>query len=161
MTDVSAALAPSGYADGFARAKLPPLEEWPEFLFDLPELQYPPRLNSVAELFETARLRGWDERTALVGARERLSYAQLRARVDRIAHVLRRDLGLATGSRVLVRGANCPMMAACILAVIKAGFIAVPTMPLLRVRELATIVGRARVDAVLCAAALRVEVDAM
>jgi len=161
MTDASAALAPSGYADGFARAKLPPREEWPEFRFDLPELQYPPRLNSVAELFDTARVRGWSERTALVGSRERLSYAQLGARVDRIAHVLRRELGLPTGSRVLLRGANCPMMAACILAVIKAGCIAVPTMPLLRARELGTTAARARVDAVLCAAALRAEVDAM
>ncbi|NNG23819.1 AMP-binding protein [Telluria aromaticivorans] len=157
----SVALQPSGYADGFARASLPPLGEWPEFLFDLPELQYPPRLNCVAELFEVARLRGWDQRTALIGARERLTYAQLRERVDRIAQVLRRDLGLATGNRVLVRGANCPMMAACILAVIKAGCIAVPTMPLLRARELGTIAERARVDAVLCAASLRFEVDAM
>ncbi|RZA35543.1 MAG: 2-aminobenzoate-CoA ligase [Lysobacteraceae bacterium] len=161
MTDASAALAPSGYADGFARAKLPPSEEWPEFRFDLPELRYPARLNSVAALFDAAALRGWDERTALVGSRERLSYAQLRACVDRIAHVLHRDLKLVTGSRVLLRGANCPMMAACILAVIKAGCIAVPTMPLLRARELGTIAGRARVDAVLCAASLRAEVDAM
>ncbi|QOY95783.1 AMP-binding protein [Massilia sp. UMI-21] len=161
MTDVSAALAPSGYADGFARANLPPPDEWPAFLFDLPELQYPPRLNSVAELLDAACLRGWGERSALVGARERLSYAELRARVDRIAHVLRQDLRLATGSRVLLRGANCPMMAACILAVIKAGCIAVPTMPLLRARELATIADRARVGAVLCAAGLRAEVDAM
>ena len=161
MTDASAALAPSGYADGFARANLPPPGEWPEFRFDLPELRYPPRLNSVAVLFDAAAARGWDARTALVGQRERLSYAQLGARVDRIAHVLRRDLGLATGSRVLLRGANCPMMAACILAVIKAGCIAVPTMPLLRARELGVIAGRARVDAVLCAASLRLEVDAM
>ncbi|MCC2972024.1 AMP-binding protein [Massilia sp. IC2-476] len=161
MTDASAALAPSGYADGFARAMLPPLDEWPEMRFDLPELQYPPRLNCVAELLDAATLRGWDERTALIGARERLTYAELRARVDRIAHVLHHDLELATGSRVLLRGANCPMMAACILAVIKAGCIAVPTMPLLRARELGTIASRARVDAVLCAAALRAEVDAM
>lgn len=161
MTDASAALAPSGYADGFARAQLPPPGEWPEFRFDLPELQYPRRLNSAAELLDGAGARGWDARTALIGSRERLSYAQLCARVDRIAHVLRRDLGLATGSRVLLRGANCPMMAACILAVIKAGCIAVPTMPLLRARELGIIAGRARVDAVLCAASLRAEVDAM
>ncbi|MFN3789947.1 AMP-binding protein [Massilia sp.] len=161
MTEASAALAPSGYADGFARANLPPIDAWPEFLFDLPELRYPPRLNSVAALFDAAAARGWDARTALVGNRERLSYGQLRARVERIAHVLRRDLALATGSRVLLRGANCPMMAACILAVIEAGCIAVPTMPLLRARELGTIAGRARVDAVLCAASLRAEVDAM
>lgn len=161
MTDASAALAPSGYADGFARANLPPPDAWPDFLFDLPELRYPARLNSAAELLDAAVVRGWEARTALVGSRERLTYAELRERVDRIAHVLRKDLRLATGSRVLLRGANCPMMAACILAVIKAGCIAVPTMPLLRARELGTIAARARVDAVLCAASLRAEVDAM
>jgi len=159
MTDLP--LAPSGYADGFARANLPPLEDWPEFRFDAPELQYPERLNAVAALFDVAARSAWNERTALIGARERLTYAELSARVDRIAHVLRRDLKLATGNRVLLRGANCPAMAACILAVIKAGCIAVPTMPLLRARELDTIAARARVDAVLCAASLRAEVDAM
>ena len=69
------------------------------------------------------------------------------------------DLHLVTGNRVLVHGANCPMTAACILGVIKAGLIAVPTMPLLRARELAAIVTKARVNAVLCAASLCAEFD--
>jgi len=155
MNDATAApLSPSGHVDGFARASLPPPHAWPEFLFDLPQLHYPDRLNCAAELLDTAVARGWGERTALAGARERLSYAGLLARVDRIAHVLRDDLDLVTGNRVLVRGANCPMTAACILAVIKAGCIAVPTMPLLRARELRQIVDKARIDAVLCAASL-------
>ncbi len=71
------------------------------------------------------------------------------------------DLGLVSGNRVLLRGANNPMMAACLLAVLKAGLIAVPTMPLLRARELDTIAAKARVDAVLCAAGLRAEIDAL
>lgn len=162
MNDVTAAtLSPSGYADGFARANLPPPQDWPEFLFELPELRYPQRLNCAAELLDGALARGWGERTALVGARERLRYAELAARIDRIARVLRHDLGLATGSRVLVRGANCPTMAACILGVIKAGCIAVPTMPLLRARELGAIVDKARVNAVLCAASLASEVETL
>ena len=154
-------LSPSGHTDGFARANLPLQHTWPQFLFDLPELQYPERLNCVAELLDGAVERGWGGRTALIGARERLTYAALLARVDRIAHVLRDDLGLVTGNRVLVRGANCPMMAACILGVIKAGCIAVPTMPLLRARELGAIADKAQVNAVLCAGALVDEVDAL
>lgn len=156
-----AALSPSSHVDGFARDHLPPPDEWPDFLFDLPALHYPQRINCAAELLDAALARGWGERTALVGARERLSYAGLTARVDRIAHVLRRDLGLVPGQRVLLRGANCPAMAAAILAVFKAGCIAVPTMPLLRARELGAIVAKAQVDAVLCAASLRAEVDLM
>jgi len=160
-SETTAALHPSAYVDGFARDSLPPADQWPELLFELPELQFPPRLNCVAELLDAAVAKGWGERAALVGASERLTYAALRARVDRIAHVLRSDMKLVTGNRVLVRGANCPMMAACILAVIKAGCIAVPTMPLLRARELDAIIDKARVDAVLCAAGLRAEIDAL
>jgi 2-aminobenzoate-CoA ligase len=44
--------------------------------------------------------------------------------------------------------------------VLKAGMIAVPTMPLLRARELATIIDKAQVNAVLCAASLRAELEA-
>lgn len=157
----AAAPSPSSHVDGFARDHLPPLDEWPEFLFELPALRYPQRINCAAELLDAALARGWGGRTALIGARERLTYAELAARVDRIAHVLRRDLGLVPGQRVLLRGANCPTMAAAILAVFKAGCIAVPTMPLLRARELGAIVEKARVDAVLCAGSLRGEIDAL
>jgi 2-aminobenzoate-CoA ligase len=155
------ALAPSGYADDFARAHLPPFAAWPELRFDLPELRYPERMNCVAELLDAGVARGWGQRVALAGARETLTYAGLLERVDRIAHVLRQDLGLPTGSRIMLRGANCPTMAAAILAVIKAGYIAVPTMPLLRARELATIATKARVGAVLCAGGLCAEIEAM
>jgi len=159
--DCKAALGPSSHLDGFARAHLPPPEEWPDFLFDLSALQYPARINCAHELLDAALARGWGDRTALVGARERLSYAELAARVDRMAQALRRDLGLVPGNRVLLRGANCPAMAAAILAVFKAGCIAVPTMPLLRARELGAIVDKAQVNAVLCAASLRAEVDTL
>ncbi|QBE62546.1 AMP-binding protein [Pseudoduganella lutea] len=151
----------SAHADPFARAHLPPAELWPDLLFDLPELHYPARINCVAELLDRHVAAGAGERTALCGADERWTYAQLQERVDRIAHVLRGRLGLVPGNRVLLRGGNTPLMAAAILAVLKAGLIAVPTMPLLRTRELAAIVAKAQVDAVLCAAALRADLDAV
>ncbi len=158
---IPVALSPSAHQDQFARAHLPPPEQWPDFHFDLPALQYPARLNCVVELLDRALERGGGERVAIYGEHETLTYAQLHACVDRIAHVLRRDLGLVSGNRVLLRGANNPMMAACILAVIKAGCIAVPTMPLLRAGELAKIIGKASVNAMLCAASLRAELDAL
>lgn len=65
MTRFTAAdLSPSGYADGFARANLPPCDEWPDFLFELPALAYPARLNCAAELVDRAAGRGWGGRTA-------------------------------------------------------------------------------------------------
>jgi 2-aminobenzoate-CoA ligase len=150
--------AASAYTDHFARAHLPPPELWPELCFDLPELHYPPRINCVEQLLASAREDG--ARVALRGARGDWTYSQLLEQVDRIAHVLRGPMRLEAGNRVLLRGANTPMMAACILAVIKAGLIAVPTMPLLRARELGGIAGKAQVNAVLCADGLRAEMEA-
>ena len=147
--------------DDFARAHLPPRVAWPQLCFDLPELQYRARMNCVAELLDVALVSGGGERIAIHAEGQRWSYAQLAQHVDRIAHVLRSDLNLIPGNRVLLRGANTPRMAACLLAVLKAGCIAVPTMPLLRARELSTIMARAEVNAVLCAQSLRGELDAL
>ncbi|HEX8602848.1 MAG TPA: AMP-binding protein [Pseudoduganella sp.] len=151
----------SAHADPFTRAHLPPPERWPELLFELPGLCYPPRINCVAELLDRHVAAGGGARLALCDGHERWSYAQLQERVDRIAHVLRGRMGLVPGNRVLLRGTNTPLMAAAILAVLKAGLVAVPTMPLLRTRELAAIVAKAQVNAVLCTHALRADLDAV
>jgi 2-aminobenzoate-CoA ligase len=151
--------SPSAHVDSFARDHLPPADQWPEFLFDLPGLQYPARLNCVAELLDRHVAEGRGARTAVLGDALTWSYLDLQRQVDRIAHVLRVDMGLVPGNRVLLRGANCPMMAAAILAVFKAGLVAVPTMPLLRARELKVIIDKAKVNAVLCARALAGELE--
>ena len=72
------------------------------------------------------------------------TYADLQRESNRIARVLVEDLGLVPGNRVLLRAPNSPLLAACWFAVIKAGGIAVGTMPLLRARELTQIVNKAR-----------------
>jgi 2-aminobenzoate-CoA ligase len=155
----AAELSPSAHVDSFAREHLPPRDQWPEFLFDLPGLQYPARLNCVNELLDRHVAQGRGARTAVLGDTLAWSYLDLQRQVDRIAHVLRADMGLVPGNRVLLRGANCPMMAAAILAVFKAGLVAVPTMPLLRARELKVIIDKAQVNAVLCARALAGELE--
>jgi len=154
-------MQPSCYTDGYARAMLPPRDLWPDIVCDLPALQYPARLNCTAALLDGALAAGWGTRVALAASDAEWSYADLANAVDRIAHVLVNDRQLVTGNRVLVHGANGLTTAACILAVMKAGLIAVPTMPLLRARELSVIVAKARVDAVLCADALCAEFDGM
>ncbi|MGJ9419618.1 AMP-binding protein [Massilia sp. CMS3.1] len=152
-------MSASAYLDTFANDHLPPREQWPELLFELDELAYPERLNCAAELLDAMVARGHGASRAIRGASVNWTYAELLETVDRIAGVLRADLALVPGNRVLLRGANNPMMAACVLALWKAGCIAVPTMPLLRARELGTIIELARVDAVLCGADLRAELD--
>jgi 2-aminobenzoate-CoA ligase len=140
----------SAHVDTFARERLPAFQELPEFLFDLPSLQFPPRLNCVSELLDRHVAEGRGARLCLQGAGVRWTYAEVQALANRIAHVLVRDMGLVSGNRVLLRGANSPMLAACWLAVVKAGGIAVGTMPLLRARELVAIVDKAQITHALC-----------
>ena len=151
----------TSHVDTFARDNLPPRELWPEFIFELPELVYPDRMNSATELLDRAVDRGWGSRTAIVAADgARWTYAELRSRANRIAHVLVDDLGLLPGNRVLLRGPNNPVLAACWFAVVKAGGIAVGSMPLLRAKELADIVGKAAITHALCDARLAEELTA-
>lgn len=146
--------------DTFARDRLPAPQDLPEFLFELPGLQFPPRLNAAVALLDERVARGEGGRRCVVGADgQAWTYAELKDRTDRIARVLVEDLGLVPGNRVLLRGANSPMLAACFLAVIKAGGIAVGTMPLLRVKELTTIVEKAQISHALCDARLADELD--
>jgi len=149
----------TAYLDSFANDNLPARELWPELLFELDELSYPERMNCAAELLDKMVAAGHAGSPAIHGAHSSWTYAALLEQVNRIANVLRDDLRLTTGNRVLVRGANNPMMAACVLAVWKAGCIAVPTMPLLRAKELGTIIELAHVNAALCAWDLKDELE--
>ncbi len=149
----------TAYQDSFASDNLPSRDAWPELRFDLPELHYPERLNCAVELLDKMAAGGRASKPAILGKSEVWTYAELKDKTDRIAGVLRSQLKLPTGARILLRGGNSPMMAACVLAVWKAGYIAVPTMPLLRAKELAVILDKAEVGAVLCAGELREEME--
>ena len=150
MPALTAKANATAHVDTFARDRLPPPQAMPEFLFEGAALQFPPRLNCATELLDSHVTQGRGERVAIQGAGVRWTYAALLAQANRIAHVLVQDMGLRTGNRVLLRGANSPMLAACWLAVVKAGGIAVGTMPLLRARELVAIVDKAQITHALC-----------
>jgi 2-aminobenzoate-CoA ligase len=140
----------TAHVDTFARDNLPSRAQWPDFLFELPELKYPDRMNCVVELLDRWIAEGWGDRPCLISATETLIYAQLGERVNRIANVLTRSLGLVPGHRVLLRGPNSPMMVAAYLAVVKAGGIVVATMPLLRAKEIAYPIAKAKIRLALC-----------
>ena len=147
-------LMPSSHQDTFTRENLPPLQEWPVFLFNRPELQYPEQMNCAVELLDVHVAQGHGERVAIqgmdAGGPVVWTYRQLQSHVNQIAHVLKEDMGLVSGQRLLLRGGNSPMMAASFLAALKAGLVVVPTMPLLRAAELRQIIDKARVSAALC-----------
>ena len=143
-------MIPSGHVDHFTRLNLPPAADWPEFTFTLPELRYPDRFNCAVELLDRWIERGHGERPCLISPTETWSYAALAERVNRIANVLTRDLGMVSGNRVLLRGPNSPMMVATYMAVIKAGGVVVATMPLLRAKEIAYPLVKAAIGLALC-----------
>src|SRR5579864_5641748 len=143
-------LSPSAHLDTFCRDRLPPQDQWPEFRFLLPELNYPERLNCAAELLGKTGARVGYGRPCLLSAAETWSYAKTIRRTNQLARVLTEDFGLRPGNRVLLRGPNNPWLAAAWLAVIKAGGVAVTTMALLRAREIATIVGLTEPSLAIC-----------
>lgn len=144
----------SAHHDTFTRDSLPPLEQWPELLLDNPDVRYPARMNCAVELLDSRLARGDAGRIALRwrdGSHQRsMTYHELTALTNRIAHVLVEDMGLEPGNRLLLRGPNNVMMAASWLAAVKAGLVTVPTMPLLRSTELKKIIDKARIQAVVC-----------
>jgi 2-aminobenzoate-CoA ligase len=149
----------SAHVDCFARDNLPPRAQWPDFVFALPELQYPERFNCVTELLDRWIAAGRGGEPCLLSMAENLSYAELAERVNRIANVLARDLGLVPGDRVLLRAPNNPMLVAAYLAVIKAGGVVVATMPLLRAKEIGYALAKAKIRFALCDARLADEME--
>src|SRR5688572_21941683 len=122
----------SAHVDHFIRDGLPPESAQPEFLFTLPELQYPERLNAAVELID----RQDPHALALVNDAGQWTYGEMADLSDRIARRLVEQEGLAPGNRVFLRGPNNATLFASWLGVLKAGGVVVATMPMLRPGEI-------------------------
>jgi 2-aminobenzoate-CoA ligase len=136
------------HVDQFAWRMLPPQDLWPEM--PMGDLRYPERLNCAAELLDAMVEKGNGDRVALRFPGGTWTYRALLEHANRIAHALAKDLAVVPGNRVLLRGPNNPMMAACWFAVLKVGGVVVCTMPLLRARELAYIIEKGKISLALC-----------
>lgn len=128
-------------SDRFVADRLPPPARQPEFLFPLPELRYPERLNAAVELIDKAD----PDRPAVINDHGVWTYGRMRDLSDRIARLLVEQEGLVPGNRVLLRGPNGAMLFAAWLGVLKAGGVLVTTMPILRPGEICTILQRAQI----------------
>jgi len=151
---MTTSMHPSGHRDGYSRANLPPAEQWPVITLE-GVYAAPPRLNAAVELLDRAVAEGSGSGVALItpstdGGWDLTTYAALLADVDALAHVLVHDLRLEPGNRVLLRGFNGRWMTVAWLATIKAGMVAVTTMPMLRASELRVVMERASFNAALC-----------
>jgi 2-aminobenzoate-CoA ligase len=137
--------------DTFVRDQLPPVADWPEYRFDRPELQFPAQLNAAEHLLDHAvSHKGFTDHVMLRSPQRNFTYKQAQGVVNRIAAYLVEDCQLTPGNRVLLRGPNSMGMALCFLAVVKAGLIAVATMPLLRAKELSEIISKSQPALALC-----------
>jgi 2-aminobenzoate-CoA ligase len=143
-------LSPSAHADSFCRDSLPRPGEWPELDLALAGLDYPQRLNAADELLDATIAAHGAGRRCLLSPEETWTYGDLAERASQVAQVLTEDFGLVPGNRVLLRGPNNPWLVACWFGVLKAGGVAVTTMPMLRTAELTTICEIAQVDLALC-----------
>ena len=137
----------TSHVDTFARDNLPPRDQWPELIFEIPEVQYPDRINCAVELLDKHVANGWGDHPVIYNNDGTMTYAQMLERVNRVAHVLTEDMGLVAGNRVLLRGANSAMMAVLWYAVAKAGMIVVATMAMLREKELVDVIDKGQINA--------------
>ena len=150
----------SASIDRFVPDRLPARELWPQFRYELTGLDFPDEINLVDELLRRAEASGHGDRPMLRSPERTLSYRQARLEIDRIAQVLTEELALVPGNRVLLRGGNTVEMALAWLGVVKAGMVALATMPLLRARELGDILEKAQPAVALCDARLLDELEA-
>src|SRR5438034_5299038 len=143
-------VARSAHVDTFTQENLPPRSQWPEFLFDLPELAYPSTVNCATELLDRHVEAGNGEKRCLVTDSESWTYSDLLTRANQVARALVEEMGLVPVNRVLLRGPNNPWLVAAWFGVVKAGGVAVTTMPLLRKGELETMMEIADVTMAIC-----------
>src|SRR6478609_1741919 len=147
------------YEDNFAPQSLP-TSDLPDYKFlDLPQFQQPELLNCTDRLLDQHVREGRGSNVCLRTFDFNWTYQDLLEKANQIAHVLVDDLGLKSGNRVLIRSANNPMMVACWFAVIKAGGIVVATMPLLRSKELTTVIDCAEISHAFCDSDLAEEMN--
>ena len=150
----SLAAVQSVQTDRFVHDRLPPPEQRADMRYDLPEFSVEAEANLVDVLLGQIVARGLSDRPFLRSDKITLSYADAAERINRIAQVLTEDFALVPGNRVLLRGGNSIGMALAWLGVVKAGLVAVATMPLLRAKELTEIIKKAQPLLALCDAAL-------
>lgn len=149
------------YEDNFAHDSLPHVALQPDYIYPGPEFQQPELLNCIERLLDYHIDKGDGNSVCLRTFETTWTYQDLYDKANQIAHVLVEDLGFQSGNRVLIRSANNPMMVACWFAILKAGGIVVATMPLLRSKELTTIINCAKITQVFCDTLLEEEMKSV
>lgn len=137
---------------------LPDESDSPDYVYTLPETHYPREINTADQLVDRHVREGRGDNVAVYFEDETITYEELQERVNRMGNALR-DLGVESGDRVLVRFPNRPEPLITCLAVQKIGGVAMPSMKLLRAKELRYIVNNAEATTIVVYDDLLDEVD--
>ena len=92
--------------------------------------------------------RKFPDREALVYGKTRLTYRQLNARINQLAHALL-DLGIKKGTKVAILAYNCNQFLEAYFALAKIGGVAVPINFRLGAEELRYIINHSDAEAVI------------
>jgi 2-aminobenzoate-CoA ligase len=136
---------------------LSPQKNWGERVYNLPELQYPARVNAYSVLLDGNIAAGRAGCTAIHFQGQTITYGELHSWVNRLGNALQKK-GIGPGDRVMLRGWNNPATVAAWLAIGKLGAVNVATMPLLRAREITYMANDAECKAIVCSPDLLEEV---
>lgn len=116
-------------------ADLAPPGARPDLIFDLPELQYPPRMNAVGTVFEGAAEAGWQDRTVYVDDGTYYTFGEAERMVRQSMAALQ-AIGVVPGDTVILRSPDTLDLVVTLLAVQAIGAIAMPTYIQLRADDL-------------------------
>lgn len=142
------------YSDNFAERYMPHPDLQPDYIWNHPDFDFSDISNCVDKLLDIHIKEGRGNRIAIQTFDTKWTFQDLYEKSNQIAHVLVDELGFESGNRVLIRSANNPMFVAIWFAVLKAGGIVVSTMPLLREKELTTMIESAEISHCFCETSL-------
>lgn len=137
---------------------LPDEQNAPEYVHALPETHYPREINATEELVDRHVREGRGDNVAIYFEDQEITYTELQERINRMGNALR-DLGVESGDRVVVRFPNRPESIVSCLAVQKIGAVALPSMKLLRAKELNYIINNAEATKVVVYDGLLEEIE--
>ena len=133
-------------------------EDDPQLIHPLPELHYPEEINVATQLVDRHVKAGRGDNVAIRFGDQEITYEELQTRVNRVGNALVSQ-GVEPGDRVVVRFTNRPEAVVSCLAAQKIGAVALPSMKLLRAKELVHIINNAEASTVIVYDDLLDEID--
>lgn len=125
------------------REYLPSKDARPDFVHTVPEAHYSQQINVATELIDRHIEAGRGDNVALRFEDQAITYTEVQERVNRLGNALL-STGVEPGDRVMVRFTNRPEAVISCLAIQKIGAVALPSMKLLRAKELVYILNDAQ-----------------